>query len=188
MFGQRNVTINDAFIYCYDMRNPTSSLGTNTLDPHLCNERDWGGMVYLALSSYGATQGNQLPNAYQQIGGYDIKSTTGNKTGVINAGSNHWGITDTMVAGVLETGEANDETRSNLFLAQYSRYVDVLSDPIDPTNNKGMAVSETAGWDSASTNYPDYWSPVLQRYGFIGYYNYHGGSANSYGYRPVIWN
>lgn len=42
-----------AFNLFYDMRNPTSSLGINTLEPHLELNKDFGAWAYLGMSTYG---------------------------------------------------------------------------------------------------------------------------------------
>ena len=47
------VTAGTAFDYCYNMRAYSSSLGANSLDPHLVLNADWAAAVYLGASGYG---------------------------------------------------------------------------------------------------------------------------------------
>lgn len=195
--GQTNITVNNSFQYCYDMRYPTSSLGNNSLDPHLSTSKDWGGVAYLALSSYGAVKGEKSPDYLRQNGGFNLNSTTGNATGVVNMGANHWGTNLVQTASYIEGSEAN-EYNSKLYLSSNSRLVDVISATNDAEHTKGMAFAETQGWYNAGQTYPDSGRAIGLRRGVFGYWA--GGGGNNYStqgnghasndttYRPVIWN
>ena len=65
-----NTTASDAYQICYDLRNPTSTLSKNSLDPHLTLNADWAAATYLGLSGYGGATNN------------DATYTTGNNSGV----------------------------------------------------------------------------------------------------------
>ena len=194
--GQTNIIVNNSFQYCYDMIYPTSSLGNNSLDPHLATAKDWGGVAYLALSSYGAVKSESGPSI-RYPGGYNYFTTTGNNTGVFNMGYDHWGTRRVQTASYLEGSEAN-EYNSKLYLSSNSRLVDVISTTNDAEHTKGMAFAETSGWYNAGTTYPDSARAIGLRSGVFGYWA--GGGGNNYStqgsgqadgsttYRPVIWN
>ena len=183
-------TVNGAFEQCYEMRNPTSSLGNNKLDPHLATPRDMGIAIFLGLSSYGTVK--NATGDTVTINSVNYTTTTGNATGVMDFGKN---VTHT--ASYLE-GSTSSDKRSNLYTSSYSRYVDVISGTNDANNNIGMAYGETSGWYSSPRDFVNSSNPVGIRAGVLGYY-YHIGNAygpnvgdgGSYGdvtYRPVLWN
>ena len=191
-----SINVNNSFQYCYDMRYPTSSLGNNSLDPHLATARDWGGLAYLALSSYGAVKDSNGPAI--NISGFAHYTTTGNKTGVFNLGPIYaYGDYNVQTASYLENSTANTNN-SKLYEATNSRLVDVLSETNDVSHTKGQAYAETSGWYSSATTYVDSGRAVGLRRGVVGYWA--GGGGNNYStqgsgqadgnttYRPVIWN
>ena len=188
--AQTSITVNDSFRTCYDMRIPASSLGNNSLDPHLAKLTDWGITAYLGLSSYGTVK--NATGDTVTINSVNYTTTTGNATGVMDFGKN---VTHT--ASYLE-GSTSSDKRSNLYTSSYSRYVDVISGTNDASNNIGMAYGETSGWYSSPKDFVNSSNPVGIRAGVLGYY-YHIGNAygpnvgdgGSYGdvtYRPVLWN
>ncbi len=125
------VTLNKAYRECYDLRKQEaeSTLGNNSLDPHLTLNKDWGAVAYLALSKYG--YGND-------------RNTTGNATGVQDFGKNYeW-------ASCIKPNASNaslyTEYRSELInKAEGEQYVEELE--LDAETNighsKGMALAET---------------------------------------------
>ena len=54
-----NITASTAYEYCYYMRAYSSSLGANSLDPHLALSADWGAVAYLGASGYGGVKNSQ---------------------------------------------------------------------------------------------------------------------------------
>ena len=174
--GHTKVNVNNAFQYCYDMRYPTSSLGNNSLDPHMATAKDWGGVAYLALSSYGAVKSGSGPS-YSGIG-YNFYTSTGNKTGVINLGYNHYGGRCVELACYLE-GSTENGNRSKLYLESNRRLVNVISATNNAENTRGMALAETRGWYSSAAYYlNDTNNPIMIREGILGYWNRQQGGAN----------
>ena len=78
------INASNAYQYCYDMRSSASTLGNNTLDPHLTLNADWGATVYLGASAYGNVRDNDGESI--TINGTTYNSTTNNITGVMNSG------------------------------------------------------------------------------------------------------
>ena len=72
-----SVNVSESFDICYNLRNGDSTLGTNTLDPHLATSLDWGAVAYLAQSRYGANATST--NSYNS-------TSTGNESGVKDTG------------------------------------------------------------------------------------------------------
>jgi hypothetical protein len=94
-----NITISDAYAVCYNMRNgTTSTLGSNSLEPHLTLNSDWGAVAYLVASVYGQRDGTSntgtmgpkvtLTKNNSPIESTTFRSTTGNASGVMNFGNN----------------------------------------------------------------------------------------------------
>ena len=188
---QVSVTVNDAYNYCYGMRNPTSSLGNNGLDSHMAKATDWGITAYLSLSSYGGVTSATGSNV--TINSTNYTTTTGNKTGVMD-----FGKTLTMTSSYLD-GSSSSANRSTLYDAANSKYVDVIGAENTVEYTRGMAITETSGWYSnAKASFYDSARPIGVRGGVYGYYA--GGGGNNYSrqgdgekhndvtYRPVIWN
>lgn len=74
---QCSITVSDSYAYCYNLRANSSTLGNNTLDPHLTTNKDWGAVAYLAASVYGCNMNATAIEAYQ---------TNGNNSGVMDFG------------------------------------------------------------------------------------------------------
>ncbi|MBP3255349.1 MAG: hypothetical protein J6M60_02520 [Clostridia bacterium] len=185
----RSISMNDAFQYCYDMRYQSSTLGNNSLDPHLSTARDWAAVAYLGLSSYGTVRAQNGDNIQIESRNH---TTTGNISGVMNFGHNAalGGNQYTYVANRIVERPQNGSV-SKLYLNTYNKYVDVLN---LPGKNIGMADGETAGWYSSaasSSTWDDH--VVLVRMGTFGYTNdptpvTYGEANNATTYRPAIWN
>ena len=192
-----NVTVSQAYELCYDLRNPTSTLGNNTLDPHLALNKDWGAVSYLAISTYGGSPEGRLPEitipTETETGSDTVSSTTGNITGVMEM--DHYNEWVSCLIG--ETKES--ENRSNLIKNIDTKYVEKL--PIDYYKSieetRGMAIAEVGS--SPSESYAT--SPCVTRSSLFGisstisYYEYHsrtkgndGSSDDGICFRPVIWN
>lgn len=155
-----NVTISQAYEYCYDMRSGTSSLGANSLDPHLSLNADWGAVAYLGVSPYGTVRtrtGDEISGGY---------TTTGNITGVIDFGKNY-----THVSSLKTDPSQNPKYRTKIIENLTTKYVEDLQSDANTNveNSRGMALAETRGWfDSNATFYGD--KPCHYRYGVFGFY------------------
>ena len=175
------VTVSESFNLCYDLRNSTSTLGTNTLDPHLCKNVEWGAVLYLAHSRYGANNSNIKTN------------TTGNNTGVMNMDGY------VQMSALRNTRDSTSTTTGNYYVLNAAllddnkkKYVEIIPDNPTVENTLGMAFKETEQWYACSANFPNVNYPVLIRSGALGisihapYGN--GSSSPGLTFRPVIWN
>ena len=159
----------------------TSSSGSNGIDAHMEKSTEYGAVAILSASGYG--NANTLQNS-------EIKTTTGNKSGVYFSGNN-W----EAVAGGLDTGlgTANvkyyDTYTSSIVSAKIG---DSLGN--SSTTNPGCAgwhSSGSSGWvtyyqgssgSNAKTNYFFRGGSGLFSY-IYGYYfsnGYHGGPEQGY--------
>ena len=173
-----NITASNAYQYCYDMRNASSSLGVNNLDPHLTLNKDWGAAVYLAISAYGTTRASVMTAV--QIDGYGYYSTTGNITGVISMNRR------TFTSSVVEN--ATDLTNlSNIVNNKNTKYVEIIPKSNLAAATKGYAFEETRGWyDSNGVNPGGY--STIERYGILRTQAGTGSAYSEISFRPVIWN
>lgn len=183
--------ISEEFDMCYNLRNGDSTLGTNSLDPHLVTSLDWGAVAYLAQSRYG-TNATSL-SSYNN-------TSTGNESGVQDTGGN------IHVSSMFET---RSTTSSNATAYRYrleealktpgmEKYVNlILTSPninnITVDNTLGMAIAETRNWFGATytfSNNNDY--PIPARDSLFGvFFNYYftsGEARDNVTFRPVIWN
>ena len=178
-----NVTVSESFNLCYDLRNSTSTLGTNTLDPHLCKNVEWGAVLYLAHSRYGANNGNIQYN------------TAGNNTGVMNMEGY------VQMSALRNTRDSTSTTTGNYYVLNAAllddnkkKYVEITPDTPTIDNTLGMAFKETEQWYGVNNGFPNSNYPVSIRQGAFGinFFNigYVGsGQAHpSVSFRPVIWN
>ena len=44
-----SLNVSEEFDMCYNLRNGDSTLGTNSLDPHLVTSLDWGAVAYFNI-------------------------------------------------------------------------------------------------------------------------------------------
>lgn len=187
-----DITASDSYKLCYDLREYDTTLGTNSLDPHLTLNKDWGAVTYLSVSSYGAVRGYQGPSV--TIGSTDYTSTTGNKSGVMN-----FGKTYTQTSSLFGGRSADYNTTTNLKNNLNTKYVENLATTNNVENTKGQALMEVNAWYNSLSStgfYPRGDYPVGIRAGVFGIYSYNGGhdyygsgSGNSKTtFRPVIWN
>ena len=173
-----NITASNAYQYCYDMRNASSSLGVNNLDPHLTLNKDWGAAAYLAISAYGTTRNNSGTSV--TIDAYGYFSTTGNVTGVMNMKNR------IFTSSVIEN--ATDLTYlSNIVNNKNTKYVEII-----PTSNlvaatKGYAFEETRGWYGSYGVNPSGYSSI-ERVDILATVANNGSSYAVTSFRPVIWN
>ena len=188
-----NVNISESFEICYNLRNSDSTLGTNSLDPHLVTSLDWGAVAYLAQSRYGSNA-----TALELFN----NSSTGNESGVQD--TNGYMQTATIF-------ENRNKTSNNATMYRYKleealttpgmeKYVDVISNTVDNTTTLGRAIAETIGWYGASylfRNGSNTDEPLIIRnslfgvstyVGYNGITYYEGRAASNFTFRPVIWN
>lgn len=183
-----NVTVSQSYQICLDLKDSTSTLGANTLDPHLIKNSEWGAVAYLQHSRYGAN-------------GNNVTTTTGNSSGVYNLN----GYTQTASLFENRNNKSTVEINSNASVNGIwklnlevgtenvsTKYIDVLPALPNKENTAGMAIAETAGWYGATQGYVNANSPVQIRDSLFGSsynINYGSGGANSnVTFRPVIWN
>mgnify|MGYP001852285714 FL=1 len=185
-----SVNVSESFDICYNLRNGDSTLGTNTLDPHLATSLDWGAVAYLAQSRYGANATST--NSYNS-------TSTGNESGVKDTG------------GYMQTAtlfENRNKTSTNAKSYRYrleealktpgmEKYVDEISNTVNVTTTLGRAIAETQNWYGASYTFQnqsntDY--PIIIRDSLFGVntnFNFDfaaGQAAANVTFRPVIWN
>lgn len=194
-----NIKVTNSYQYCYDMRSSTSTLGNNSLDPHLTLNADWAAVAYLGASTYGSVRDN-VGNE-EQIGDGIYYSTTNNITGVMDLGK-----TDhTQTASLLE-GYSNSNNRTNLENNINTKYVELL--PVLPSTSaegalekrieltKGLGFAEVTGWYSSYNSIlTTVARPLATRRGIFGHtYGMSnidaslGSALYNTTYRPVIWN
>lgn len=178
--------LSTAYQYCYDMRSSTSTLGNNSLDPHLSLSADWGAVAYLSASAYGNTRGAQ---GYQLES--SVLSTTNNKTGVINFGGAtlNYGDKTFVPTYFPNTYNGNGQKFLKLYENRLSKYVEVLEEKDGQINTEGMAMDETKGWYGAAwgTYEFDYQMHYRTR-GTFGFEVTTPSNDTNCCYRPVIWN
>ena len=185
-----SINISEAFDECYNLRDSSSTLGTNSLDPHMATSLDWGAVAYLAQSRYGRNGPNLT----------DITAnTTGNNSGVMNM--NSYTFTATMYENRNTTSSWATNYRYRLEEAiadpNMSKYVDLIPSytTINAENTVGRAIVETRNWYGATyaiTNNADY--PIITHDSLFGVIfnnlnTYTTGQAiSSVSFRPIIWN
>ena len=188
-----SLNVSEEFDMCYNLRNGDSTLGTNSLDPHLVTSLDWGAVAYLAQSRYGsnATSLSSFNN-----------TSTGNESGVQDTGG---------YMHVASMFENRNTTSSNATAYRYrleealktpgmEKYVNLI--PTSPNinnitvdNTLGMAIAETRNSFGATysfSNNNDYPIPTRDSlFGVINNYSFYyttGEARDNVTFRPVIWN
>lgn len=157
--------VNNAFNMCYDLRNPTSTLAKNTLDPHLTLSADWASMLYLGLSGYG------------DVTSTNDKQTTTNKSGVVHKFKT--GQCYPLMSSIVEDNVGSNTGK--IVDKMNTKYVDKLKS--SGTNN-GLGYEELKFFNS----FVGFYSNVY--FYRIGYSS-NAVSGNAWGWlnaRPVIWN
>lgn len=172
----------NAYQLSYDMRNPTSSLGNNTLDPHLELSKDYGAWAYLGMSAYGTnTKMAKISGIYPDNMGYSDVISTPNFTGVVQ--------TREIVATVVGSNSTSNKYGN-------SKYLEILENGNHTADNtKGMAMAETKGWYSGKVVEYSGGSVLLrEKISTLGnyfdsshIYEYKGDQDKEW-FRPVIWN
>lgn len=178
-----NIDVSTAYQYCYDMRSSASTLGNNTLDPHLTLNADWAAVTYLGASAYGNVRDLNGPGI--TINGTTYNgSTTNNITGVMVKAANVY------TSSLLNADGEYSSNSTNLVKNKNTKYVELLDTTESLETTRGLSITETNGWYGSSINYPTSTSePVIIRGVLFGMTKVNGayyGSARSY--RPVIWN
>lgn len=180
-----SIDVSSAYQLCYDLRANDTTLGNNSLDPHLTLNKDWGAVAYLGASAYGSARSDK--GGKIDINGGNYYSTTGNKSGVINLGNYH-----TQTAAISKSRvnlSSYDEYRKNLIENIGKKYVETYEQT--KLSGKGCAWNETRYWYSGSYNCRD----IILRKGIFGLDDNSNGNDCAYGnayskvtFRPVIWN
>lgn len=165
----------EAFQLCYDMRDPTSSLGNNSLDTHLQLNKDVGAYAYLGMSAYG-TNGKRATINWDIA--VNVEWTTPNRTGIA-----YYMINDSeATAGV--KGSDSD------LIKKYgtTKYTEMIDTNLNIENTKGMALIETKNWHSSEFRNTEGYKAIMrynphQAYGYISQ-----TELSTCYFRPVIWN
>lgn len=171
--GVCSTSITNAYQMCYDLRNPTSTLSKNSLDPHLTLNADWAAATYLGLSGYGGATGNE--STY----------TTGNNSGVRTWAGYSASQQNFWTSGIYESSSGG-EYIANLYKNKNTKYVEILK--LGSTQNKGLGFDEVKSivGNSAGLGYNNHVVSMKTKY------LKSNSAANSINYtanpRPVIWN
>ena len=184
-----SIDVSSAYQLCYDLRANDTTLGNNSLDPHLTLNKDWGAVAYLGASAYGDVR--SLGGSKLTYEGKNYYSTTGNKSGVMNMGTS---LTQTSC---IVKNKVNDTTniyaRKNLIDNKDTKYVECLSN-INKSDTLGMAIDETKYWYNAEYRLYDDARTYVRKFiwGFTNSGNTVFGepssNSGSVTFRPVIWN
>lgn len=188
-----SISASNSYQYCYDMRSSTSTLGNNSLDPHLTLNADWSAVSYLGASAYGNVR--DVDGQSVTIGETTYNSTTKNITGVMNFGTNY---TQTSSLRLSPPGSGS---YTKIYNNIGTKYVETLDQSLTIDNSKGQALGETSGWWGSNADYILHNYPISIRYKIMGFtgsqYIWINGSSYRPGtgdalatitYRPVIWN
>lgn len=181
-----SASISSEFAYCYNLRVSTSTLGKNSLDPHLMLNSDFAAAVYLGYSRYGA--GGRVVNSSVLT---TAKSINGNSSGIYSFGGNE--RTSSMRTDYNNATASNKANFTNLINFANTKYVEILPlDKNDPSN-VGKAIFEIDSWNTSSIYIKDtdlsrisLMRKLFQWY--MGNDNVCNGSSSTVAFRPVIWN
>lgn len=183
-----SINISEAFDECYNLRDSSSTLGTNSLDPHMATSLDWGAVAYLAQSRYGRNGPNLT----------DITvNTTGNNSGVMNMNSYTFTVTMYENRNTTSSSATNYRYRLEEAIADpnMSKYVDLIprASSITAENTAGRAIVETRNWYGAPYNInTNADNPIIVRetlFGInLGVTVPSGQAHSSISFRPIIWN
>lgn len=118
-----SVNVSESFDICYNLRNSDSTLGTNSLDPHLAISLDWGAVAYLAQSRYGSNATSL--NSFNS-------TSTGNESGVQDTGGYMQTATIFESRNTSSTNATTYRYRLEeaLRTAGMQKYVDVISNTV----------------------------------------------------------
>lgn len=149
------ISPSNAFATCYNLRANSTTLGNNSLDPHLVLNSDWATVIYLTLSVYGTN--NQSRYQY----------STGNKSGVF------YDDCYFIPSALLETA-ITGPSYENIYKYRNTKYVESL--PIDDKDlvNKGRGIYELSAFgykNLGSKFYPiNKQTPLMGRNNLIRYW------------------
>ena len=152
------VNVSESFDICYNLRNSDSTLGNNSLDPHLTTSLDWGAVLYLAQSRYGINSNAIASN------------TTGNQSGIRDM--NQFTQTATIFESRNKTSTYAISYRYRLEEAvndpTLKKYVDVIPNETTIQSTLGRALLETKNWYTSeytvyNSNNTD--NPIITRNG-----------------------
>ena len=186
-----NITISTAYQYCYDMRGATSTLGVNSLDPHLGLNADWGATVYLGTSTYGSVRSKY--GVKVTVGDeMTFYSTTNNITGVMDLGTRTYSNQNisNFVSCISDARTSSGKEFDNIYKNKDTKYVEIIPGDESIEKTRGMALIETNNWYASggatagiNENYP-----IMNRTFIFSRNRDNGGALANKTYRPVIWN
>lgn len=170
-----------AYQLCYDLKGADSTLGTNQVDPHLMLNKDWAAVVFLAMSTYGNADINNLNPI--TVNGETRYCSNGNNTGVTGyyvKSSSQSQIT----ASILEESNTTNNIYSNLVNNRNTKYVENLKSPSTDESNRGLGFNEGRNIVyNFNSNYP-----VQEKRTQFNYDNTTINSNKTNLFRPAIWN
>lgn len=200
----KGINVSDSYQICYNLRANDTTLGSNSLDPHLTLNKDWSAVSYLGASAYGSARSQY--GVEVKIGERTYYSITGNKSGVMD-----FGYTWTQTASLYDgDGQNYPNYTKNLQDNIGTKYVETLPTTNDVESTKGLGYAETTDWYKPSEDrynkyaaYPLKTRPVGIRRNIFGYTYYYVNDSDYYSsgyamgtgmpsdyatFRPVIWN
>lgn len=186
-----HIDISTAYQYCYDMRSATSTLGINSLDPHLSLNADWGATAYLGASTYGGVRNKN--GTMIKINEANNLSTTNNITGVMNLGSylagNMLYESNIYVSCISDKRTGSREVFDNIYKNKDTKYVEIIPTDENIEKTRGMALIETDNWyGSGGTAGINESYPIMYRKNIFSRIKNSGSAVSGITYRPVIWN
>ena len=186
-----SIDISTAYQYCYDMRSATSTLGINSLDPHLSLNADWGATAYLGASTYGGVRNRN--GTMIKINEANNLSTTNNITGVMNLGSYLGGNmsydSNSYVSCIVDKRTGSGKEFDNIYKNKDTKYVEIIPTDENIEKTRGMALIETNNWygSGGAAGINEYY-PIMYRKNIFGRNRTNGSAGSGNIYRPVIWN
>ena len=184
-----SITPSDAYDYCRNLKTG-STLGINSLEPHLQLNADFGACVYLAFSAYGGCSNiSDSTGPTVSIRVNDYRTTTANLTGVMNLG----GFYNTSNNDMCEYtaciwADTNNSYVTSLVANKGTRFVETCDNNANTSSIRGWATYETSGWTSSSYSNLNSSYPTLIRYRYLTVTSTSPGVDSRRTYRPVIWN
>lgn len=186
MFSNNGVTT--AYGLCRELRLNDSTLGNNSLDPHLMLPKEWLAVDMLANSVYGFdSQSNQL--SYTETTDTNVtmkyESSTPNKSGIMHELKDRmYSVNDYTSSIYSEYDKTNDSyfsTKANIFNNKGTKYVQTIEFPF-----ANVTYTSSNNAEALQDN------PILSTRGYsynsIGNFGVNSGRDSWMGVRPVIWN
>lgn len=180
-----NKGVTTAYGLCRELRLSDSTLGNNSLDPHLMLPKEWLAVDMLANSVYGFdSQSNQLSYTDTSVN-IKYQSSTPNKSGIMYEYRDiYYSVNDYTSSIYSEYDKTNDScfsTKANIFNNKGTKYVQTIEFPF-----ANVTYTSSNNAEALQNN------PILSTRGYsynsIGSFGVDSGRSSWMGVRPVIWN